>query len=170
MPAVKISHEYQRLSMAALRERWRNAAHAAYGGKCVCCGESNPAFLTIDHVNEDGAAHRKALNAQAGLYIYDWLRKQGYPDGFQLLCFNCNCARSMRGDGVCPHQRPVDPGAAQKRFDEHRAGRKGRHLTDKEIDEIEWLLAEGFQGRAIAKALGVSEANVSLIKHGKRGG
>ena len=29
-----------------------------YGRACSCCGETEPAFLTIDHVNNDGAEHR----------------------------------------------------------------------------------------------------------------
>jgi hypothetical protein len=29
--------------------------------------------------------------------------KQGFPDGFQTLCFNCNVGKYKNG-GVCPHQ------------------------------------------------------------------
>ena len=79
---------------------------AAYGGKCQCCGETEPAFLTIDHVNDDGASHRKAIGRAR---VYHWLKKHGYPkDGFQLLCFNCNCGRRVNG-GVCPHISALIP-------------------------------------------------------------
>ena len=70
-----------------------------YGGKCVCCGESNIKFLTMDHVNNDGAKHRLETNR---FLIYAWLRSQGYPEGYQVMCFNCNCGRYYNG-GVCPH-------------------------------------------------------------------
>ena len=72
-----------------------------YGGKCKCCKEKEPLFLTVDHVNGDGKDHRKEIVGQA---FYRYLRKLGKPDTrFQLLCFNCNIAKSLFG--VCPHQR-----------------------------------------------------------------
>lgn len=74
----------------------------AYGGKCVCCGESEPKFLSIDHVNGGGCRHREEIG-DGGQKIARFLKKNGYPkDGFQLLCFNCNCAKGFFG--VCPHQ------------------------------------------------------------------
>ena len=30
---------------------------AAYGGCCSCCGEREPRFLTLEHMNRDGAEH-----------------------------------------------------------------------------------------------------------------
>lgn len=71
-----------------------------YGGKCKCCGEEEPLFLTIDHVNNDGKDHRKEIVGQA---FYRYLRNLGKRDPrYRLLCFNCNIARSLFG--VCPHQ------------------------------------------------------------------
>ena len=91
-------------SCAAVGKAWiaRQKARvvAAYGGKCECCGEMEPTFLTIDHVNNDGAIHRKHL----GRKIYKYLEQEGYPkDNFRLLCWNCNAGRHING-GVCPHQ------------------------------------------------------------------
>lgn len=73
-----------------------------YGGSCRCCGEAGIEFLTIDHVDGNGAEHRKEIGVR-GRAIYRWLRQNGYPGGFQVLCFNCNIARHWNG-GVCPHQ------------------------------------------------------------------
>jgi hypothetical protein len=70
-----------------------------YGNKCVCCGESNQAFLSIDHINNDGAKHKRELGRRT---LYTWLIKNMFPDGFQLLCMNCNCAKQWWGK--CPHQ------------------------------------------------------------------
>jgi len=75
----------------------------AYGRVCVCCGEKELAFLTIDHVNGDGAAHRKATGTRGGIHFYKWLIREGYPKGFQVLCANCNLGRHVNG-GHCPHQ------------------------------------------------------------------
>lgn len=72
-----------------------------YGNKCECCGESEALFLTIDHVNNDGKYHRKDMVGQA---FYRYLRNLGVPDPrFQILCFNCNIAKSLFGS--CPHAR-----------------------------------------------------------------
>jgi len=70
---------------------------AAYGGSCVCCGEGNQEFLTIDHIAGDGAAHRRTLTCR----LYTWLKKNNYPAGFRVLCMNCNF--SLGCFGYCPH-------------------------------------------------------------------
>ena len=82
---------------------------AAYGGKCRCCGETHIEFLTIDHMNGDGAAHRAATGK--GRKIYQDLKERGFPqDGYQLLCLNCNIALGFYG--YCPHhpehRRPMN--------------------------------------------------------------
>lgn len=72
-----------------------------YGRKCACCGEAEEMFLEIDHVNSDGAQHRKEIGT-ASSHIIRWLIKHNFPPGFQLLCSNCNHGK-MRCGGICPH-------------------------------------------------------------------
>lgn len=72
-----------------------------YGGICKCCGEAEPQFLTIDHIHGGGSAHKKAVGGSQQIYSY--LRANGYPDGYQLLCFNCNGSKGLFG--ICPHER-----------------------------------------------------------------
>ena len=72
-----------------------------YGNRCSCCGETTPEFLAIDHINNDGAQHRKLVGG--GDRLYRWLIANNFPDGFQLLCHNCNVAKGIYG--MCPHQR-----------------------------------------------------------------
>lgn len=79
----------------------KKAIVAHYGGQCECCGEREISFLTMDHVNGGGTAHRKEIKRGN---IYTWLRANGCPAGFAVLCFNCNCGRSVNG-GVCPHKK-----------------------------------------------------------------
>ncbi len=81
-----------------LRSNKKEQVYSHYGKTCVCCGETETAFLTIDHINNDGAAHRREINAAS---IYDHIIKESYPDTFQVLCVNCNWAKSRGG---CPHQ------------------------------------------------------------------
>jgi hypothetical protein len=71
----------------------------AYGGACACCGEREPAFLTIDHLDGGGCEHRRELKTKN---IYRWLVRNKFPAGFQVLCWNCNLAKHHCG--VCPHQ------------------------------------------------------------------
>lgn len=73
----------------------------AYGDRCNClgCDEWRYEFLTIDHIDGGGYAHRKELK---GSNIYRWLKRSGYPQGYQILCINCNWAKGMYG--YCPHE------------------------------------------------------------------
>lgn len=79
-------------------EVWEN-----YGGaKCSCCGVSEREFLTIDHINGGGGKHRKELRTSGSQHIYPWLKKNNYPEGFRVLCMNCNFSFGMYG--FCPHE------------------------------------------------------------------
>lgn len=72
-----------------------------YGGKCNCCGESEIYFLTIDHIEGGGNIHRKKIGTKSMTY---WLKMKKFPQGYQVLCFNCNCGRSIN-KGICPHKK-----------------------------------------------------------------
>jgi len=77
-------------------------AFNAYGGpQCNCCSTLVNEFLTIDHINNDGAAHKREIGG-GGIKLYLWLKRKGYPPGFQVLCMNCNFAKGKYG--LCPHQ------------------------------------------------------------------
>lgn len=72
-----------------------------YGGTiCNCCRESNLKFLSIDHVHNNGNIHRRTIGQKTE--ICKWLKKNNYPDGFQVLCYNCNFGKNVNG-GICPH-------------------------------------------------------------------
>lgn len=74
---------------------------AAYGGACSCCGEAEIRFLTVEHKNKDGAAHRKKVGG--GIGTWRALKKLGWPkEGYTILCWNCNCATRL--DEICPHE------------------------------------------------------------------
>ena len=80
--------------------RLRDEVFAKYGGyTCACCNETkDKRFMQIDHMNNDGAVHRKEI----GTGILWWLKKNNYPPGFQPLCTDCNFAKGKHGE--CPHQ------------------------------------------------------------------
>lgn len=97
-----------RAKSAAQRQRHKDACFAAYGGyRCACCGETHKEFLTLDHMGGNGAAHRREMfgaNACGSSVVYRYLVKNGFPPGYQVLCFNCNCGRQLNG-GICPHKQ-----------------------------------------------------------------
>lgn len=82
------------------RKKLRQEVIAAYGGKCDCCGETEEAFLEIDHIQGGGNKHR--LEIGGGAKIYPMLREQNFPNEYRLLCSNCN--KAIFKLGFCPHE------------------------------------------------------------------
>lgn len=74
-----------------------------YGWICKCCGEDEPRFLALDHINNDGREHRKRCKG-SGVSLYRDLIKAGFPDYIQTLCCNCNLGK-LWNKGICPHQQ-----------------------------------------------------------------
>lgn len=71
--------------------------------KCACCGENTYDFLTVDHVNNNGTKERKESGG-GGHHNYRRIIKLNFPEGYQILCFNCNCGRAKTKDKICPHK------------------------------------------------------------------
>jgi len=65
----------------------------AYGNKCVICGEKHYEFLAIDHVNDNGAEHRRSIGD--GNQVLREIIKENYPNTYQILCHNCNNAKGF---------------------------------------------------------------------------
>lgn len=90
-------------------------SHYSANVQCFCCGEGNLLFLTMDHVDNNGAEHRQKIIGEdynrtkrgdlSGRQFYAWLKKNDYPDEprLQVLCYNCNCGK-VANKGVCPHK------------------------------------------------------------------
>lgn len=71
---------------------------------CVCCGEDELVFLTLDHINGREAGDRGwNRNKKVGRVLWAWCKKQGYPEGYQTSCWNCNSGRQIN-KGICPHK------------------------------------------------------------------
>jgi hypothetical protein len=123
--------ESKRRTIEKYRERYRTAAHESWVRhttearrtvfghysdgtfRCACCGESEYDFLTIDHVNNDGAKHRMELFGRrdaGGVNLYRWLIKKEFPPGFAVLCMNCNFSKGKHR--ICIHQATVSRGTA----------------------------------------------------------
>lgn len=102
-PQAERARRLKKESHARSVRELRRQVIEAYGGLCACCGERTPEFLSVDHVNGDGAQHRRDIKGP----LYRWLKANKFPqEGFRLLCFNCNCAKGFFG--ACPHERARD--------------------------------------------------------------
>lgn len=107
-------HECSRKNAFNVKIKLKNQILDHYGRSCICCGETNVAFLVLDHKNGNGNTHRKEIiasmkNAKAGsdsryggAGMYRWVIKHNFPEDFQILCYNCNCAKAY-WPGGCPH-------------------------------------------------------------------
>lgn len=105
------------------RQKLKAIVYDHYGHRCACCGETEPLFLSIDHVNNDGYALRKYNgHPQQNARFLKWLIDNNFPDDFQILCMNCNFGKSKNG-GICPHQQgstTIPQGSTSKRTEAHR--------------------------------------------------
>lgn len=85
------------------QEQWYDAlktevlSHYSTGGilACVICGEKRLSCLSIDHINNDGAEHRRRLGT-GGKNFYKWLKEQNFPEGYQTLCMNDQFIKEFR--------------------------------------------------------------------------
>jgi hypothetical protein len=150
-----------------------------YGGKCACCGTDDLEVLSIDHINNDGATHRRELRARGERFSYNWLKKNGYPPGFQPLCMNCNsakghwgeCPHCREGSSVGPSERPVEYLRTSEASSLAHAARRDEGKREKAIREF----SEAYtaiqnsgprQVAAISRRLGISQGILTRILRG----
>jgi len=55
---------------------------------CNCCGETNLEFLSLD--------------GNASLTFLKKIQALDYPEGYEVLCMNCDWG-ILQNDGMCPH-------------------------------------------------------------------
>ena len=68
---------------------------------CICCGYDELEALSIDH--KYGRKNSPEDEAKLhGHKLRSLLKKKKYPEDYQVLCFNCNSAKS--DNPVCPHK------------------------------------------------------------------
>jgi len=81
---------------------------------CNCCGENfHVDFLALDHIAgkrqmdlEPELKKLKYSSKLKGMNLHRWIIHNNFPDGFQILCTNCNFAKGMKkNNNQCPHEK-----------------------------------------------------------------
>jgi hypothetical protein len=67
--------------------------------KCVECDINDIDMLTLDHINNNGAEHKREIGSHRkdckGIGMYGWIVKNDFPKGFQVLCWNHNIKKGL---------------------------------------------------------------------------
>ena len=134
----KANLEKYRVYSTRSKDKLKSEIFSTYGCgelKCKGCGESDLAVLTIDHINGGGNQHRKKIGCKTGCSFYRWLKKNGYPEGFQVLCFNCQFRkRSIEIKPENPNKRQQQKANYVRLVKEQVLARYGTHCTCGETD------------------------------------
>lgn len=151
--------------------RWKNnvrnrATRVAvlnhYGGKCACCGETRLEFLALDHINGGGRQHRRTVKIR----WWEWVRRQGFPKEFRVLCHNCN--QSIGIYGYCPHTGHASIFEEALASYDPNAPNRSYKLTKEQVLEIRRKLADGTSQADITREYKISRAAACVIASRKR--
>ncbi len=88
--AIKKNNIWQRNNKQWFSNRFRTLKievikHYSKTLSCKKCGIDDIRVLSMDHINGGGNKHIK----QIGGNLYHWIKRKGFPSGFQVLCMNC---------------------------------------------------------------------------------
>lgn len=111
VPGITRCEECRGVSNAATKRysaaiRNEVLTHYSFGKPlCRCCGTDEPCYLTVDHVDDDGAEHRRrekgSTNGNRLTGMYRKIILGGFVERLQVLCWNCQWAKRLNG-GRCP--------------------------------------------------------------------
>lgn len=88
-PGVRDRHN-RRARGYRQRDRLLVLGHYSKGKmKCALCNEKRYECLTVDHINGGGYRHKQQIHHG---HLYRWLMQHGFPEGYRILCWNCNCS------------------------------------------------------------------------------
>jgi len=106
-PVVKAKRDvYRKRPENKLRKKQRRLeikeevlTHYGKGGKLCCCWYGCKVkdldLLTLDHKNNDGAIARAEKKDGTGFKLYSSVKRNGFPDTFQTLCWNHQWKKQM---------------------------------------------------------------------------
>jgi len=83
------------------RDKIKEEVLSHYGNgqlACVKCNFRDIRALSLDHIRGDGNEEKRRLH-KVGIDLYIYLKKNGYPEGYQTLCMNCQFIKRVeRGE------------------------------------------------------------------------
>ncbi len=85
----------RRRARNAWEKRLRAEVIQHYGGCCVCCLDRTAEFLRV--VSESSQPAKRGQGS-----IYYRLKREGFPEGYNVYC--ANCAEAYARLGYCPHR------------------------------------------------------------------
>lgn len=95
-------YEKDRYNRKRNREKLRLAVIKYYSNglmECGLCGCDIYDVLDVDHIHGGGNEHRRRVIGKShggGYLFYLWLRQNNFPDGYRILCKNCNWLESLK--------------------------------------------------------------------------
>ncbi len=99
------SKDVDRAKSTAYKKKQRRVVLEFYADgdiRCRCCREQTYEFLTLDHI--DGQSPDVPQDFRAGAGLIRILIREDFPPGYQVLCWNCNCAKGKsKGIYRCKH-------------------------------------------------------------------
>lgn len=129
--------------------------------ECECCKENNLEFLTFDHINGGGRQHLISIDYK----LLSWFERNNYPDGFRVLCMNCNL--SLGAHGYCPHNEESKlVNKLPKNYDKKLWWKS--KVTEDQALEIKKRYNSGESRSLIAKEFGIHHNTVYKIATGRR--
>lgn len=134
--------------------------------RCAICGETNVVCLAIDHVNGGGGKHFREIGGS----LAQWLKRNEYPEGYRILCHNCNAVLGFYG---------CSPEEGQARFMERVYAFRSRpckgtcdfrHLTKEQVKTIRERFKSGERSTDLARKYGVTGKTVrkKLMLHRRK--
>jgi len=134
-----------------------------YGGdppQCECCDEDKLEFLTIDHIAGNGNKQRK--DDPSSIKIYSWLKRNDFPQGYRVLCMNCNFAHGRYG--YCPHMSPSRLiSELPENYELRKYKRWSSKITVDDVLEIRRRAGAGESSLVLSKEFGITKHSINNI-------
>lgn len=129
--------------------------------KCHHCNETDLGVLTLDHVDGGGNKHRKESGMKTGYNACCWLKKHGYPEGFQVLCWNCQFKKRLaQMQPEAPDKRQLQKSAYRKLVKQQCLDEYGKTckcgVSDQDVLTLDHVNDDGKQHREDTKARGLN--------------
>ena len=156
---------------AQYRAELRREAIRVYSGdlfNCAGCGTTSYPTLCLDHLENNGGRHRRENSGVDGGSVYRWVKIQGYPKIFQVLCYNCNYIKYY---DTIPHPKNTEGNRRRKRIVMEHYSNGKLQCVECGVRDIRVLTIDhvGGKGRQHLRSIGVkggSQFYKWLVRHG----